>query len=168
MRAELEVFCEDNGMVSAMLHMQKLANSKQAGGQEADLISTMYRLIKKMKRAEEKEGGVKPHGKEDIFLLSQVDSQKKYEIEKSHSYIAYKLLWIMKMYLEGRQFPYGSLSQEQWKRNTLKIAEQLLNKEFVNDMLLFDAGCFLEVMQRLFYGEPYWFIDRVRTQTDKG
>jgi len=58
-------------------------------------------------------------------MLNIVDSQKKYEIEKSKCYIGYKLLWIIKMYLEGRQFPYGSLSQEQWKKNVLKIAEYI-------------------------------------------
>jgi hypothetical protein len=35
-------------------------------------------------------------------MLFIVDSKKKYEIEKSKSYIGYKLLWIMRMYLEGR------------------------------------------------------------------
>lgn len=35
-------------------------------------------------------------------------------------------------------------------------------------MLEFDAGCFLSVIQKLFYGEPYWFIDRVKTQTESG
>ena len=60
------------------------------------------------------------------------------------------------------------MTQEQWKKNTLKIAEYIINKEFINDMLDFDSGCFLEVICRLFYGEPYWFIDRVKTQTESG
>ena len=36
----------------------------------------------------------------------------KYEFEKSYCYIGYKLLWIIKLFLEGRQIPYGSLSRE--------------------------------------------------------
>ena len=51
------------------------------------------------------------------------------------------------MYLEGRQFPYGSsLTQEHWKRSTLKVAQFVMNAEFVNDMLEFDSGCFLDVL----------------------
>lgn len=47
-------------------------------------------------------------------MINMVDKQKKYDIEKSKCYIGYKLLWIIKLYLEGRQFPYGSLSQQKW------------------------------------------------------
>jgi len=50
-------------------------------------------------------------------MLNIVDSKQKYEIEKSRCYIGYKLLWILKMYLDGRQFPYGSLSNEQYKKS---------------------------------------------------
>jgi hypothetical protein len=71
----------------------------------------MFKLMKKVGLREKKEEakGIFPYVKKDIQMLFIVDSKKKYEIEKSKSYIGYKLLWIIKMYLEGRQFPYGSL-----------------------------------------------------------
>jgi hypothetical protein len=171
MRAGLEVFCEQNCMISALLHLQKTSGSEKKGG-DSDIISTMYKILKNLRKNEKKsfeKGTANPFMKSDILILNIVDSQKKYEIEKSYCYIGYKLLWIIKMYLDGRQFPYGSsLTQEQWKRNTLRIAEYIVNKEFITDMLEFDAGCFLEVIQKLFYGEPYWFIDRVKTQSETG
>lgn len=49
-------------------------------------------------------------GKEDIALIGKVDSAKKYEIEKSRSYIGYKLFWIMKVFIDGRTFPTGYLT----------------------------------------------------------
>lgn len=168
MRAGLEVFCEQHCMISALLHIQK--SDKQSG--EADIISTMYRILKQLRKNEKKtheKTGATPFTKADVLLLTIVDSQKKYDIEKSYCYIGYKLLWIMKMYLEGRQFPYGSsLTQEQWKTNTLRIAELVVNREFVSEMLEFDPVCFLTVIQKLFYGEPFWFVDRVKTQLDSG
>ena len=170
MRAGLEVFCEQHCMISALLHLQKSSSDKKSG--EADIISTMYRIMKKLRKSEKKtheKTGATPFTKADVLLLTIVDSQKKYEIEKSYCYIGYKLLWIMKMYLEGRQFPYGSsLTQEQWKCYTLRIAELVVNREFVAEMLEFDPACFLTVIQKLFYGEPYWFVDRVKTQLESG
>ena len=47
--------------------------------------------------------------KDDIRLLRSIDKERKYEIEKSHLYIGYKLLWIIKMFLDGRKFPNGDL-----------------------------------------------------------
>jgi len=44
-------------------------------------------------------------------MLNIVDSAKKNEIEKSKVYIGYKLLWIIKMFLEGRKFPFGVLDE---------------------------------------------------------
>lgn len=76
----------------------------------------MYKIFKQLKKSEKKnkEKGIGYNfSKSDLFILNIMDSQKKYEIERSHLYIGYKLLWIIKMYLEGRQFPYGSsLTQE--------------------------------------------------------
>jgi hypothetical protein len=49
-------------------------------------------------------------GKEDIALIQKVESARKYEIEKSRSYIGYKLFWIIKIYLDGRMYPSGYLT----------------------------------------------------------
>jgi hypothetical protein len=59
--------------------------------------------------------GTIPLVKKDISMLKIMNSKEKYSTEKSSCYIGYKLLWIIKMNLEGRQFPYGSLLEEQWK-----------------------------------------------------
>lgn len=62
----------------------------------------MFKLMREAKSQD--------YTREDIYTLSTVDSQKKYEIEKSKAYIGYKLLWIIKIFLEGKMFPYGNLS----------------------------------------------------------
>jgi len=90
--------------------------------------------------------------------LNQVDSTKKYEIEKSKAYIGYKMLWIIKIFLEGKMFPYGSLSVEKWRIHVYDIAHFISNDEFLNDLLAFDSEQFFKVVARLFYGEPYKFL----------
>ena len=79
-------------------------------------------------------------------MLFIVDSKKKYEIEKSKSYIGYKLLWIMRMYLEGRQFPYGSLQHSQWELYVSQIATKLGEEQFIREFLDFDSKTFFEVV----------------------
>jgi hypothetical protein len=37
------------------------------------------------------------------------------EIEHSQTYIGYKLMWVMKMFLEGKKFPQGTLSSFKWR-----------------------------------------------------
>jgi hypothetical protein len=67
--------------------------------------------------------------------LTTVDSHKKYEIEKSKAYIGYKLLWIIKIFLEGKMFPYGNLSQEKWRIHVYDICHVISNEEFFNELL---------------------------------
>lgn len=45
----------------------------------------MFKLMREAKSID--------YQKDDIYSLTLVDSQKKYEIEKSKAYIGYKLLW---------------------------------------------------------------------------
>jgi len=35
-------------------------------------------------------------------MLNIMEKKQKYEVEKSKSYVGYKLLWIIKLFLEGR------------------------------------------------------------------
>jgi hypothetical protein len=90
--------------------------------------------------------------------LTTVDSHKKYEIEKSKAYIGYKLLWIIKIFLEGKMFPYGNLSQEKWRIHVYDICHVISNEEFFNELLQFDAEQFFKVISKLFYGHPYKFL----------
>jgi hypothetical protein len=36
----------------------------------------------------------------------------KSEIERSSTYIGYKILWIINLFLQGSKFPYGTLSND--------------------------------------------------------
>jgi hypothetical protein len=49
------------------------------------ILNTMAKLMRNAKNQD--------YQREDIYSLSVVDSTKKYDIEKSKSYIGYKLLW---------------------------------------------------------------------------
>jgi hypothetical protein len=170
LKGELWAICTEKSMVSALLYLQKSENMKTKKDGDQGIIMTLYNLMTKIGEREKHQLQIKhvvPFSKKDILILNIMDSKQKYEVEKSKSYIGYKLLWIIKLYLEGRQFPYGSLAKDQWKLNVLQIAWFLMeDSKFVNNLLEFDAVVFLEVIQRLFYGDPYWFLDRTKVQRD--
>jgi hypothetical protein len=128
----------------------------------------MFKLMKKIGGKEKKEEskGIMPYTRKDIQMLFNVDSKIKYEIEKSKYYVGYKLLWIMRMYLEGRQFPYGSLQHSQWETFVNQIASLLEDDQFLKEFLDFDSKCFFHVVCRLFYGEPYQFIAYKKSDGD--
>jgi hypothetical protein len=113
------------------------------GRDDSCIIWMMFDLFKQMGERATKS---QKFTKQDILMLGIVDSNQKYKIEKSQCYIGYKLLWIMKMYLEGRQFPFGSLPQEQWKKNVIKIAKYVAMSKFTSELLEFDASAFLDVI----------------------
>ena len=94
------------------------------------ILNTMFKLTREARN--------KDYSKDDIFMLSIVDSQKKYDIEKSKAYIGYKLLWIIKMFLEGKSFPYGSLGQEKWRMHVYDIAHFVTTDEFLTELMNFD------------------------------
>jgi hypothetical protein len=43
--------------------------------------------------------------KDDDGAAGNLTKREKLEIEQSQTYIGYKLMWVMKMFLEGKKFP---------------------------------------------------------------
>lgn len=60
---------------------------------------------------------------------------RKYEIEKSRSYIGYKLFWILKLFIDGRSYPTGYLTNEKHRIHVYDIVNFITN-DYVLDELL--------------------------------
>ena len=90
--------------------------------------------------------------------------QIKLDIEHSRTYIGYKLLWVIGLFIEGKKFPSGSLSSFKWRCYIYDIVRFLTNERFLAFFLSFDPFTFFEVAKKLFLEhEPFEFI---RTQCD--
>lgn len=59
---------------------------------------------------------------------------------------------IIKIFLEGKMFPYGNLSEEKWRNHVYDISHFVSNEEFYNELLQFDSEQFYKVVSKLFYG----------------
>jgi hypothetical protein len=85
--------------------------------------------------------------------------REKLDIEHSQTYIGYKLMWVMKMFLEGKKFPQGTLSSFKWRIYVYDIVRFATNQQFLTWFLAFDPDCFFKLMKGLFLDqEPYEYI----------
>lgn len=51
----------------------------------------------------------------------QKDRQAKLDIEHSTTYIGYKLMWVIRLFLQGKKFPTGTLSSFKWRMYVFDI-----------------------------------------------
>mmetsp|Transcript_17232 Transcript_17232/g.12304 ORF Transcript_17232/g.12304 Transcript_17232/m.12304 type:complete len:152 (-) Transcript_17232:738-1193(-) len=141
-KEELILACQANCMVSAFLYLMTASAEEELGCMQ--ILNTMVKLVRAAKNSD--------YNKDDLYSLGVVDQTKKYEIEKSRVYIGYKLLWIMKMFLEGKMFPTGQLSPEKWRIHIQDIANFVTTEDFLRELILFDSDQFFRVAAKLFYG----------------
>ena len=89
-----------------------------------------------------------------------LDNRKqKLEIEHSCTYIGYKLLWVITLFLEGKKFPSGQLSAFKWRCYIYDIVRFCTNIQFMNWFLDFDPEAFLSVLKRVFLDtEPQEYV----------
>lgn len=77
--------------------------------------------------------------KEDIAMIKKFESMRKYEIEKSRSYIGYKLFWILKLFIDGRSYPTGYLTNEKHRIHVYDIVNFITNDYVLDELLQFDS-----------------------------
>ena len=65
---------------------------------------------------------------------------------------------IIKMFLDGKMFPYGNLPNEKWRIHTYDIAHFVTNDEFLDDLLKFDSEVFFKICVKLLSNTPYKFL----------
>jgi hypothetical protein len=53
----------------------------------------------------------------DLKILKDefANKEEKRAAEKSHKYIGYKLLWVLKLFLNGRKYPQGYFREKKWR-----------------------------------------------------
>ena len=56
------------------------------------------------------------------------------------------------MFISGKMFPTGYLSEQKWRIHVFDIVNFSTNDMFLTDLMNFDAEQFLIVIAKLFYG----------------
>lgn len=77
-------------------------------------------------------------------------------MEHSKTYIGYKLMWVMRLFLQGKKFPAGTLSAFKWRMYVFDIVRFITTPQFLKWFLQFDPKCFFKLIQPLFLEtEPF-------------
>ena len=63
----------------------------------------------------------------------------KTQIERSQTYLGYKILWILNLFIDGKKFPAGSIREGKWQAYLLDIVEFLSNQDYLKTLLSIDA-----------------------------
>ena len=86
----------------------------------------------------------------------QKQRQVKLDVEHSKTYIGYKLMWVMRLFLQGKKFPTGTLSSFKWRMYVFDIVRFITNPHFLKWFLKFDPKVFFKLIQPLFLeNEPF-------------
>jgi len=61
---------------------------------------------------------------------------------KSEVYLGYKILWVIKLFLGGRKFPYGNIKETKWRTYIHDIVEFITTEKILQSLLKIDAEAF--------------------------
>jgi hypothetical protein len=88
----------------------------------------------------------------DITNLREApyESLDKQQIERSQTYLGYKILWIVNMFLDGRKFPTGRIRESMWRAYLHDIIEFLSNQEYLKTLLSIDPESVFQMIAVLF------------------
>lgn len=67
-----------------------------------------------------------------------VERKEKLDIEHSKTYIGYKLMWVIRLFLEGKKFPNGTLSSFKWRMYVFDIVRFITTPSYLSWFLNFD------------------------------
>jgi hypothetical protein len=96
--------------------------------------------------------------KSDMRRLSLVDNHTKSRIEKSKTYIGYKLLWTIKLSLDGKTFPFGNLNEAKWRVHVYDISNFIYTRDFLIPLMEFDPECLFSIILGIFRLRPLHYI----------
>ena len=78
------------------------------------------------------------------------ESMDKLQIERSQTYLGYKILWILNLFIDGKKFPSGTIREAKWRAYIHDIIEFLTNLDYLKTLLSIDAESVFQMISVLF------------------
>lgn len=79
--------------------------------------------------------------REDLIQLNNMPANyyDRIQIERSSCYLGLKLLWSAKLYLQGKKFPRGFFSQQEWHVLCHDVIELITQDDMISLLTEIDA-----------------------------
>lgn len=156
-------FSEQNFLSTALVSLHTAAYNRQESTTCIHVILSLLDLYKQAK-------GANPGSFEELKEISQhpQDSAERLRVEKSQFYLGYKILWVIRLFLNGKKFPQGNIPTQQWRRQVHEIVDCITSKNVMLDLLCIDAEAYFQLISILFYrGKVFDFILEDKAQQEK-
>ena len=160
---ELIQFSEKNFLSSALLYLHTAVFDTK---DDASCIHCILALLNLYSQAKEDNPGTM----DEIRAIRDLspDSIERIRAEKSHMYLGYKILWVIRMFLNGKKWPSGNIPQARWKNYVHEIVDCISQKNIMLDLLYIDAEAYFQIISICFYkGLVFDFIKSGKQQADK-
>ena len=171
---EVRHICEEELLSSALIHMLTTIFDKDKNMENTvclHILCALYNLMNKSKieRTKEDVMAMLTQAKDSTILFEanqldekaepeeaehrrqererqQEERQRKLDTEHSRTYIGYKLMWIVRLFLEGKKFPSGTLSTFKWRMYVFDIVRFIVTPQFLKWFLGFDPHRFFKLI----------------------
>jgi hypothetical protein len=70
------------------------------------------------------------------------DSIERLKTEKSALYLGYKLLWVIRLLINGKRFPTGTIEAKRWNLYVIELANRLSKEDIMVELLKIDSEAF--------------------------
>lgn len=85
----------------------------------------------------------------DLRIMSPTDVERV-PLENSSVYLGMKLLWIARLYLLGKKFPLGHLTNYEWHIAVHDIVNFLTQDEIISQLSDIDAAAYFQILTIVF------------------
>lgn len=70
------------------------------------------------------------------------DSIERQTAERSQRYLGYKVLWAIRLFLNGKRFPFGNIPVFRWKSYIFELVSLISNENIMRDLLYIDSAAY--------------------------
>lgn len=115
---ELIQFAAENFLSTALLYLHTAVfDSKD----EASCTHVILALLELYRQAKE----TNPGSLEELRQIDSLtpDSIERLRAEKSQIYLGYKILWVIRLFLNGKKFPEGNIPEPRWRKYVHEIVD---------------------------------------------
>jgi len=126
-------FCQDNWMSTAVMYL--CLNFTP----QVDSCILSLRKLRHIYLRARNEGDVITMQK---LVSLPANSTDKIPIERTKVYIGYKLLWAIRMILDGKSFPSGNLRDDVWRQYVHDVADLMTEQEFMLTLMQIDSAAY--------------------------
>lgn len=151
---ELVEYCEENCLSSALFYLHTSVNHAEEEAQCVPVILSLMQLYRDAKRNN-------PGSLEEIRCIKDLpaDSEERLSAEKSQIYLGYKILWAIRLFLNGKKFPHGSFSEDLWRSCVFELIDCISQSQVMLDLLYIDSEAYFQIVSIIFYkGKVFDFI----------